>query len=39
MLPSSQTRFASIVAALVCSIITIGFSIAPAVSPLAGTVA
>lgn len=35
----SHNRFASIVAAFACTIITIGFSVAPAVTPVAGLIA
>lgn len=35
----SHNRFASIVAAVVCTIITVGFSVAPAVTPVAGLIA
>ena len=39
MSQSTHNRFASILAAVVCTIITVGFSVAPAVSPVAGLVA
>lgn len=39
MLHIQQTRLASIVAAILCTIVTIGFSVAPAVAPVSGLVA
>jgi hypothetical protein len=39
MLQSNNSRFTSMVAAIACAIITIGFSVAPAVSPVAGIIA
>jgi hypothetical protein len=39
MTNSNQTRFASMFAAIFCAVITIGFSVAPAVSHASGLVA
>jgi len=36
---SHQNRFASMFAAIFCAVVTIGFSVAPVVSPLSGMVA
>lgn len=36
---SINTRFASMFAAIACAIVTIGFSVAPAVAPISGLVA
>jgi hypothetical protein len=39
MIHFNQTRFASMFAAVFCAIVTIGFSVAPAVSSVSGLVA
>jgi hypothetical protein len=39
MAPSINARFAAVFAAIACAIITIGFSVAPAVTPISVVVA
>ncbi len=39
MIHFNQTRFASMFAAVFCAIVTIGFSVAPAISSVSGLVA
>jgi hypothetical protein len=39
MTNSNQSRFASLFAAVFCAVVTIGFSVAPAVSSVSGLVA